>query len=621
MRRQTLRAVTLALFVTVSVTACGKKPAAPAAPIVAAASAEEIAAESDRLNQWFDARFEEQLDFSPIQRTFLGEKKDYDKIDDLSETAEDAQLDWQRASLAEMKATFDYNKLSLEAKTSWDVWVDQYERAAAAHEFRRDQYVFTQMQGPQAFLPQFLIVFHKVDDASDMDAYVARIGGVARAAGQLLERAKLGAAEGVRPPRFAYDGVIEQARAVIAGAPFSEGGDSPIWADVNAEIKTLKDAGKIDATKAAALTAAAKAALVNLFGPSYQGLVDWFEADKANADEIATGVGKLPNGAAFYAMRLANSTTTDMTPDEVHDFGLAEVARIQGEMEAIKDKVGFRGALQDFFKFVREDKQFYYPDTDEGRAAYIKAADDHLAFIKARLPDYFGILPKADLVVKRVEPFREQKGAAQHYFPGTPDGSRSGVYYAHLSDMSAMPIPQLEVVAYHEGLPGHHMQISIAQELTSVPKFRTQAGYTAYSEGWGLYSELLAKEMGAYADPYSDFGRLSTELWRAIRLVVDTGLHSKGWTETQAVDYFLANSPSAEGAIRSEVRRYIVWPGQATAYKIGMRKILDLRETAKADLGAEFDIKGFHDAVLGGGALPLSVLERRVEEWVASKKA
>ncbi|OFW98596.1 MAG: hypothetical protein A3E78_01730 [Alphaproteobacteria bacterium RIFCSPHIGHO2_12_FULL_63_12] len=622
MRHRTTRHLTLILLASVSLAACGKKTApAPDAAVEAALGAEAIAAESDRLNQWFDAKFEEQLDFSPIQRTFLGDKKDYDKIDDLSEAGEDAQLAWMRAAAAEMKSSFDYDKLSPEAKTSYDVWLYQLDRAEAAANFRRDQYVFTQMQGPQAFLPQFLIVFHKVDEPADMDAYVARIGGVARGIDQLLEQAKTNAAAGARPPLFAYEGVIAQSKNVIAGAPFTAGPDSPVFADVKTEIKTLLDAGKIDAAKASALEAAAKTALVEKFGPSYQALIDWFEADKANADKIATGVGKLPNGKAFYEMRLASATTTDITPDEVHAYGLSEVARLHGEMEKIKEKVGYKGTLQEFFTYMRDDDQFFYPDTDEGRQAYIDAATAHLDFIKAKLPDYFGILPKADLVVKRVEPFREQKGAAQHYFQGTPDGSRPGVYYAHLSDMRAMPKPQLEVVAYHEGLPGHHMQISIAQEATGVPKFRTQAGFTAYSEGWGLYSELLAKEMGAYEDPYSDFGRLSAELWRAIRLVIDSGVHAKGWTEQQAVDYFLANSPSAEGAIRSEVQRYIVWPGQATAYKIGMRKILEVREKAKAELGEKFDIKGFHDTVLGGGALPLGVLERRVDEWVAAQKA
>ena len=241
--------------------------------------------------------------------------------------------------------------------------------------------------------------------------------------------------------------------------------------------------------------------------------------------------------------------------------------------------------------------------------------------INELLPEYFGILPKADLVVKRVEAFREQDGAAQHYNPGTPDGSRPGVYYAHLSDMSSMPKNEMEGVAYHEGNPGHHMQISIAQELTSVPQFRTQANFTAYSEGWGLYAELLAKEMGAYKNDYSDFGRLVNEMWRAVRLVVDTGLHAKGWTEEQAVAYFKEKTPIAEEAIISEVRRYLVLPGQATSYKIGMLKIIELRENAKKALGERFDIRGFHDTILGGGAMPLAILERRVNDWVNSEMA
>ena len=337
-----------------------------------------------------------------------------------------------------------------------------------------------------------------------------------------------------------------------------------------------------------------------------------------NTDEIATGVWNLPDGPAYYEEQLANQTTTDVTADEVHALGLREVARIKTAMEAIKELVGFDGSLQAFFSFVREDPQFYFPNTDAGREGYLQAARESLGVIQERLPEYFGILPRADLVVKRVEAFREQPGAAQHYVRGTPDGSRPGTYYAHLIDMNAMPKPAMEGIAYHEGIPGHHMQISIAQELTNIPMFRTQSGFSAFTEGWGLYAEFLAKEMGAYEDPYSDFGRLSGEIWRAIRLVVDTGLHAKGWTEEEAVEYFLVNSPAAEGQIRSEVRRYIVWPGQATAYKIGMLRIQELRARAEAALGEEFDIRGFHDTVLGGGALPLPILERRVDDWVAA---
>ena len=246
----------------------------------------------------------------------------------------------------------------------------------------------------------------------------------------------------------------------------------------------------------------------------------------------------------------------------------------------------------------------------------------HIDTLTERLPEFFGRLPKAALEVRRVEPFREQDGAAQHYRPGTPDGSRPGVYYAHLSDMAAMPIPPLEAIAYHEGNPGHHMQVSIAQELDNIPQFRAQGGFiSAYGEGWALYSEALAKEMGGYEDPYSNFGRLQSEMWRAIRLVVDTGIHAKGWTEDEAVAYCLENSPNPETVARSEVQRYFVLPAQATSYKIGMIRIQELRAKAEKELGEDFDIRGFHDTVLDGGSMPLSILEARVNNWIGSVKA
>jgi uncharacterized protein (DUF885 family) len=577
--------------------------------------------ESARLNQWFAERWKEQLARSPIQKTFLGIKDaDYDKIDDLSEAATDRQLAWLRSATAEMKKTFVYERLSPEARTSYDLWVYGLEQAERSVPFRRHGYVFTQMQGPQASLPQILIAFHRVDSPADMTAYVARIGGLARAFDQLLLRAQAAAKDGIRPPRFAYEGVIAQTRGLVKGAPFGGEGDAPIWADAKTEVDGLLKAGKVTEAEADKLRTAAREALTATFKPSVDAIVAWFEQDMKNTGAEPHGAGALPNGAAFYKVQLEASTTTNMTADEIHQLGLSEVARLHAEMEAVKTQVGFKGTLKEFFTFMREDPQFFYPNTDEGREGYLQAARDHLAFIKTKLPHYFGILPKADLQVKRVEPFREQPGAAQHYNPGTPDGSRAGVYYAHLLDMKAMPKHQLEVVAYHEGNPGHQMQISIAQELQGLPTFRTQAGVTAYNEGWGLYAEKLAKEMGAYKDPYSEFGRLSSELWRAIRLVVDSGVHAKGWSEQRAVDYFTANSPSAEGAIRSEVKRYIVWPGQATAYKVGMQKILQLRARAERALGAKFDIRGFHDTVLGGGALPLTLLERRVDAWIASPK-
>ena len=514
----------------------------------------------------------------------------------------------------------------MRAKTSWDIAIYQLEQAEASLPFRTNGYIFDQMQAVHGFFPQLLIAFHKVEDGEDMDNYLSRIGESARGIDQLIVLSKMNAATGVRPPYFAFAQVIEESQKIITGAPFDDSGeDSAIWADTQAKIAGLLDGEVIDQSKADQLTADIRTALINDWQPAYARLIAWQEEDRVNAPDVAAGVGALPNGAAYYNERLANQTTTNLTSNEIHEIGLAEVARLQGEMEVVRDEFGFDGTLQEFFSFLRDEKsdeRLYYPNTDEGRQGYIDDATAAIDKIKSVLPDYFGILPKADLEVKRVEAFREQDGAPQHYFPGTPDGSRPGIYYAHLSDMGAMPKRELEVIAYHEGLPGHHMQLSIAQELEDIPIFRTQVGFTAYSEGWGLYSELLAKEMpGTYEDPLSDFGRLGSEIWRAIRLVVDTGLHAKGWSEEDAIEYFQANSAVTDAQAQSEVRRYLVIPGQATSYKIGMLKILELRAKAEAALGDKFDIRAFHDTVLGGGALPLTILERRVDDWIAEVNA
>jgi uncharacterized protein (DUF885 family) len=579
--------------------------------------------ETARINAWFETKFQEQLAFSPIQQTFLGQKSG--QLDDMSIAAQDKQLAWQRAAAAEMRKSFDYARLSPEAQTSYDVWIYQLEQAEAAVRFRTNAYIFDQMSAVHSFLPQLLIAFHRVDDVPDMEGYVNRIRESGRALRQLIEISKKNATTGVRPPRFAYGFVIDESTKIITGAPFTETGtDSAVWADAKAKIAALQKKGLLTDDRAKALLAEVQAALTGPFKAGYDSLIAWQREDRAMAPEKASGVHALPNGAAYYNERLANMTTTALTADQIHATGLAEVARLRGEMEAIKNDVGFKGDLPAFFAELRDSKdnpRYYYPNTDEGRQAYIKDATAAIDKIKAALPKYFGFLPKADLVVKRVEPFREQAGAAQHYFPSTPDGSRPGVYYAHLLDMKAMPKHELEVIAYHEGLPGHHMQIAIAQELSSVPTFRRQAGFGAYSEGWGLYAEWLAREMpGTYQDPYSRFGRLGSEIWRAIRLVVDTGMHAKGWSEEQAVQYFLANSATTEAQARSEIRRYLVMPGQATSYKIGMLKIQELRRKAESALGARFDLRGFHDTVLGGGALPLTVLEKRVDRWIASNK-
>ena len=545
--------------------------ALPLAPAIATTEQSPVAAESetDRINQWFDAKYEEQLKFSPIEQTSIGRKTDYGLIDDFSEAGADRELAWLRDAVAEMKSRFDYAKLSPEAKTSFDIWLYNLKQAEAGVPFRSHRYVLHQHNGLQSYFPTFLINTHKVETEAGMLGFIQRLSGVATALDQLLARAQANAAAGTRPPRFAYEGVIEQSTKIISGAPFDDGDPSAIWTATEQKLQGLVDGGVIDDARASVLREQARAALTTAFAPAYQRIIAWYQADLPNTDASPQGVGTLPNGEAFYNYRLANQTTTNLTADEIHNLGLSEVARLRGDMEAVMEQVGFEGDLKAFFKFIREDDRFYFSDDDAGADQYIAAAKAHIEALKTKLPEYFGILPKADLEVRRVESFRERDGAAQHYRSGTPDGSRPGIYYAHLSDMRAMPIPTLEVIAYHEGLPGHHMQISIAQELTGIPVFRTQAGYTAYSEGWGLYSETLAKEMGGYQDPYSEFGRLTSEIWRAIRLVVDTGLHSKGWTEDQAVAYFLDNSSIPEAAVRSEVRRYLVIPARQPATRSG----------------------------------------------------
>ena len=621
-----LTPLALALSLAMLLPACsrptGDAGAAATTEAPAAATPEQVKAESARLNAWFDAQYEQQLQFSPIQLSFQGRKELNDQLDDMSEAGLRKQLAWMEASVKEMESGFDYARLDPETRLSWDLWKRQYENARDGLPFLADGYPFDQMSGMQNLVPTFLINFHKVDEEKDYLAYVSRLQQVPVAFDQLLERARASATQGIRPPKFAYEGVIDQSKKVVAGAPFSDGPDSALWADAQAKADALARDGKVSAGRAAELKELAKQALLENVAPGYARVIAFAEEELPQAAVNATGVGTThPNGKAYYEYQLRQNTTTGMNAEQIHELGLAEVARLRGELEALQKKMGIEGDLQAFFEHVRNDPARVYPNTDAGRQAYIDQASADIANIKTHLPEYFGLMPKADLVVKRVEAFREQDGAAQHYYPSTPDGSRPGVYYAHLSDMNAMPKTELEVIAYHEGLPGHHMQIAIAQELTGIPKFRTQYNTTAYAEGWGLYSEWLAKEIpDTYKTDYAEYGRLMSEMWRAIRLVVDTGLHAKGWTEQQAIDYFTTNSSVPAAAIKSEVQRYLVNPGQATAYKVGMIRIQQLRKKAEAELGDKFDIRGFHDAVLGGGALPLDLLERRVDGWIADRK-
>ncbi|MGE3177950.1 MAG: DUF885 family protein [Vicinamibacterales bacterium] len=597
-----------------SLTACTPPP--PAGP-----TAEDVARHSRELTAYLDAEYEEQLKFEPESLTSQGRKELYDQLADRSDAGLERVLAWRRESVADMKARFDPAVLDEDARTSYDVWVELLNRAEKEYQFRHYPYLASETFGEHTGLPRFLMSQHRVETLADMEAYIARIGRIAEALDQNLARAVQSAAMNIRMPRFMYEKTAGEAAALVTGAPFGAGRDSAIYADGKEKIAALLGAGTIAGPQSDDLTRRLETAMREAMKPGYDRLIAWLKADAPNAPAEARGVGSLPNGRAWYDAALSLNTGLAMTADEIHALGLAEVARIRVEMEALKARAGFTGSLAEFFAFMRTSKRFSVPNTDAGRADYTQRSEELLAAVTAKLPQYFGLLPKAPLVVKRVEPFREVPGGAPHYVEGAPDGSRPGTFYLHLSDMSALPTYQLPTIAFHEGLPGHHLQISIQQERTDLPKFRTQAFDTAYVEGWGLYSEWLAKEMGFQTDPYDDFGRLSGEVWRAIRLVLDTGIHAKGWSEEQAVQYFLENSAQPEAAVRSEVRRYITRPGQATAYKIGMIAIQKLRSEAKAALGDRFDDRRFHDVVLGGGALPLTVLEQRVRRWTGTQAA
>lgn len=421
---------------------------------------------------------------------------------------------------------------------------------------------------------------------------------------------------GVFPPAWAYDQMIDASRNVISGAPFDSSDlPSTIWGDIQNKIANLD----VDDTQKATLLADARAALINAVMPAYEALIAELSHQRDITPE-GDGVWRLPEGDKWYQNRLNWFTTTDLSAAEVHQIGLDNVARIHSAMRAIMEKVGFEGTLQEFFVFMREDEQFYLPSTDEGRQKYLDDAKNAIDAMREAIPDYFGILPEAPMIVKRVEAFREQSAGKAFYQSPAQDGSRPGIYYANLFDMKAMPTYQLEALAYHEGIPGHHMQRTIAQELNGVPQFQKFLSFTAYTEGWGLYTEELAKDMGFYQDPYSDFGRLAMELWRACRLVVDTGIHSQKWTREQAVDYLVENTPNPQYDAQKAIERYIAMPGQATAYMIGKLKIMELRERAITELNDKFDWKGFHDEILKYGPVPLSILEENINNWIEKQK-
>ena len=592
-----------------------------ASPAIAqtTATAPTAAAKVDQ-NAAITAFFEEydaqQLALSPLSKSYRGIKdSDYGRWGDFTNAAEARANDAARSALKEMRARFDPAQLTPENRLSYRLFEKRAERNEAAFKYNDYGYVFDQMNGAQSELPAFLINIHRVDNKSDARAYVSRLYGIGPGMNQAIEQAKARAGQGIMPPKWVYPYVINDARNVITGAPFDSGPDAPLFADFKGKVGKLN----ISQIEKDLLIADAAQALNSAVKKAYEALISEMTAQEkvAGTDD---GVWRFKDGAGYYAERLANYTTTNMTPEQIHQLGLAQVARIHKEMGVVQKKMEVKGDLQAFFKYMRTEPKFYAPETAEGRALYLSETQKAKDAITPLLPKWFGTLPQAPLVVKPVEAFREKSAGKAFYQSPAPDGSRPGTYYANLYKMADMPLTEVEALFYHEGVPGHHLQLAIQTELKGVPAFRKFGGVTAYSEGWGLYSEKLAKDMGLYTDPARDFGRLQLELHRAIRLVVDSGLHYKRWSRETAIKYVEDNSADAPGGIVKAIERYIIYPGQATAYMVGRLKISELRDKAQKALGKKFDIRGFHDTVLKSGPVPLDVLEEQVDGWIASRK-
>lgn len=577
-------------------------------------STPDMRAASAQANKLFDQAFEARLERSPTDLSNLGSRKFYDRWDDLSPQEEEARHRLTQEWAHKVKSQLKGQVLDEETTLSLDLFLYNAQREANSHAFRDYDYPVNQMHGLHAEIPAFLINIHQVTNVYDAQCYITRLKRLPALFSQLTDGMRRREDKGILPPRFVFDYVLGDVNNLLDGYPITQDGKNTIYADLEQKIKALK----LSATQEELLLQEARTAVTKGFAPAYRHLAEVLQEQKTRAT-TDDGVWKFPRGAEFYAQALSQTTTTDMTAEEIHQLGLSEVERIHGEMRQIMKKVGFEGSLQEFFTFMRDDPQFYYPDTAAGKKAYLDQAVIVVDDMKAQLDQLFATKPKADLVVKAVEPFREKSAGKAFYQNPSLDGSRPGYYYANLYKMESMPKYQMEALAYHEGIPGHHMQLSIAQELETLPRFRRLGGYTAYIEGWGLYSERLPKEYGFYTDPYSDFGRLAMELWRACRLVVDTGIHHKKWTREEGVAYYQNNTPNSLQDCQKMVDRHIVMPGQATAYKVGMNEILRLRNKAKQDLGTRFDIREFHDVVLTHGAVPLAILEDLVNDYVASK--
>ncbi|MBQ4804352.1 DUF885 domain-containing protein [Aquimarina sp. MMG015] len=577
------------------------------------------------INHFYDKVFVELALESPELTTSMGIPVIYDwskdELDDISDKKQWESFNKMKEDYETLQS-YNFENQSDANKLNTKILGFYLESLMEGEQFFYHDYPVNQMGGIQSSLPSLMENSHKLRDKSDAEAYITRLTKFETKFDQLIENLKIREDKGIIPPKFVMDRVIDEMNGFV-GANSNE--DSAVKSNILYtnfqtkidELEDLSDEEKDDLKKQVE-----DKVQTSVFG-AYKKLIEYFKQlkNKATTDD---GVWKLPNGEAFYRYQLKQRTTTDLDPEEVHKIGLSEVARIKDEMHQILSAEGYVDSTKTLGAIIQElnkEERFLFPNNDEGRKMVIDEYDRILSEISAGLDDAFDVRPKAGLEVKRVPEFKEEGSAGAYYTRPAMDGSRGGVFYANLRNVHESVKFGMKTLAYHEGVPGHHFQIAIQSELEGVPIFRTIGLFTSYIEGWALYSEQLAWELGFYEnDPFGNLGRLQAEMFRAVRLVVDTGIHHKKWTREQAIDYMVQNTGMTTTEVTTEIERYIVWPGQACAYKIGMLKILELREKAKQQLGDKFDLRDFHNAVLKNGAVPLDVLEEIIDSYIKDAK-
>ena len=562
--------------------------------------------EAEKLKKLFEDEWEWALKDDPEGATYVGDRRYDHLVTDRSAAAFERRRAHDADVLARIEA-IDRTKLPESERLNYDLFLYQARRAVAGNRFPSELMPLSRSGGIWEGLSELAQAIPR-DTVKDHENFLARMRHFPRAVDETIALARRGLEKGLTPPRPIIGNVAE----LIQNQIFDDPTKSPTYELVFAELpKTFSESDQ------KRLQAEAAKVLRDDVMPALRKLHKFWNEEYYPKTRESIAWTALPQGKEWYEHRVRVMTTTDLTADQIHELGQSEVKRIRAEMEKIKDESGFKGTLPEFFHFLRTDPQFYYTTRED----LLRAYRDIAKRIDPELTRLFGKLPRTPYGVIPVPAYAEKTTTTAYYNAGSPEGNRPGYFYANLYDLKSRPKWEMEALTLHEAVPGHHLQISIAQELENVPRFRRFGGTTAFVEGWGLYAESLGPELGMYKDPYSRFGQLTYEMWRAVRLVVDTGMHSKGWTRQQAIDFFVANSSKPLHDIEVEIDRYISWPGQALAYKIGELKMKELRAKAEKQLGAKFNIRAFHDALLGDGPLPLAVLETRMNTWMGKSGA